>query len=621
MKSNLTFFLKYFIFWYIVFLIQRNLFILYFYHSTPFSLKEWFLCNTHSIFIDLATISYVLIPILIFVIISFFNNKYKFLKAVKYFTIVIIVISNFILVSDIGLFAEWGIKINHKALSYLIYPQEVIASAKASPILLLLSIFLILSVIEIYIFIKYICTYLNSSKIAWKKKAIFILSLSLIIFMGIRGGFQTFPIDRSWSYFSEKTVLNHGAVNSSWNCLAALTEKDDYENNPYKFVDSKKANEIYSLLMNNKNENIENSLFKIENPNIVIVLLESWGAETVGVLNKEIEATPNFTNLSKEGLLFNKFYATGYRTEQALAAIVAGFPSQPKTTIIRKFGKFDKLPSLANELLINGYHTSYYYGGDLQFANTDAYLKSAGFKKIIGQNDFKYKLFTEWGAFDEDLFNFTAKDLSKNKQPFFSIVMTSTSHAPYDKRVDQVFKGKGQISDYLNVIHYSDECLFRFIEESKKASWFQNTVFIMVADHTCCLPKNRQNYEIERHWIPCLIYGPALKDEFKGKTFDNPTSHVDLPAIILSQLKHPYQKFKWSKNVFNNKFNNWAFYTFDEGFGFIKDSNEIVYDVKLNKLLTHSKNLNITKSDSLLIEGKVLLQKLLDDYISLSSYN
>ena len=244
--------------------------------------------------------------------------------------------------------------------------------------------------------------------------------------------------------FRSKPLLNHAAVNSTWNCLAAFAENDDFESNPYKFMDDKKVDDFFSQLTFKNSDSSASKLFNIAKPNIIIVLLESWGAETIGALNKEIDATPKFTALSKEGFLFTNFYSSGFRTEQALAAIVAGFPSQPKTTIIRKFGKFDKMPSLAKVLASNGYNTSYYYGGDLQFANTEAYLISSGFKKIIGKNDFKYKLYNEWGAFDEDLFNFTVKDLSKNQQPFFSIIMTSTSHEPFDKRVKKVYQEIGR---------------------------------------------------------------------------------------------------------------------------------------------------------------------------------
>lgn len=608
--------LKYAAFWFVVFFLQRNIFLFYFYKSTPFSLSEWLLGNWYSVNIDLATFCYFLFPLFILFIINVFVEIKNRQSIISYFTIVLLIVSNLIMTIDLGLFAEWGLKINHKAISYLIYPEEAFNSIKATPVFLLFSIFVIKSGLEIWIYKKFFAI---DFKFDIKKrvlKILILLPLITLTFLGLRGGWQTFPIDRSWSYFSEKTLLNQGAVNSSWNCAAALSENEEFDKNPYPFFDTGKCNSIFnSLTQQTKDSTV--SIFNTNRPNIILIMLEGWSAEAMGVLSKDIESTPRFSELSEQGLLFTNFISTGFRTEQALAAITAGFPSQPKTTVIRKFGKFDKMPSFVKDLYNNGYHTSYYYGGDLYFANTEAYLKSAGYKKIISQNDFKFKRFTEWGCLDDELFDFTLNDLKNNQQPFFSMIMTSTTHEPFYKKVKQVFKGGTIVDDYLNVMHFSDECLYDFIEKSKKEAWYQNTVFLIVTDHTNRFPKDRQNFEIKRHWIPCLIYGPALKKEFKGKTIDYPVSHIDIPAIILSQLQMKYTDYKWSKNVFNKNYKTpWAFYTFDEGFGYLKNNDKIVYDVKLNKLIVSTNNK--TRDDSLMLEGKALLQQLLDDYISLS---
>jgi len=616
MKNLIISILKYLLFWFAIFFLQRNLFLFYFYKTTPFSFKEWVLSNLYSIHIDIATFSYILLPLFFLFIIQLFTKVKHLKKFISYFTYILLFISNLILIVDLGLFAEWGLKINHKAISYLIYPQEVINSAKITPVFLLLTIFIALSFFSILFYKKCFVIDFKLDALKWVQKVLIIIPLFFLCFLGLRGGLQTFPIDRSWSYFSEKTLLNHAAVNSSWNFAAALSEKEEFENNPYQFFENQQYNSIFDSLTNHVNDSTI-SIFKNKRPNIILVLLEGWSAEAMGVLSKDIESTPRFSELSKQGLLFTNFISTGFRTEQALAAITAAFPSQPKTTIIRKFGKFDNMPSFVKDLYNNDYHTSYYYGGDLYFANTEAYLKSAGYKKIIGQHDFKFKRFTEWGCFDDELFDFTRNDLKNNKQPFFAMIMTSTTHEKFTKEVPQIFKGGELVDDYLNVMHFSDESLYQFIEKSKSENWYQNTVFMIVTDHTNRLPKWRDNFELNRHWIPCMFYGPALKDEYKGKIIDFPVSHVDFPAIILSQLGLKYDKFKWSKNIFDKNYKTpWAFYTFDEGFGFLKNKDKIVYDIKLNKLILSTNNKIL--DDSLSIEGKALLQKLLDDYISLS---
>jgi len=613
LRTQFKFILKYFSFWFIVFFMQRNIFLLFFSKTTHFDLREWILCNTHSFFIDVATISYILLPIIAFTISKYVYTNLKFVKIISYYTIIVLVISNFIFISDLGLFGAWGIKLNHKAFSYMVYPKQAFAAIKSAPLLLLFLIFIVKTTSELFLF-KKINLEQKPTHIKWYKKMVFVVSFFLLVFVGLRGGAQTFPINRSWSYFSEKTLLNQAAVNSSWNALAALTESNEIEANPYNFFNAEKENRIFKSLTSRGKSNDGAKLFNTVKPNIIIVLLESWGAETVGALNKEIDATPHYSTLAKEGLLFTNFYATGFRTEQPLAAMVAGFPAQPKTTIIRKFGKFDRLPSLAKDLSSIGYHTSFYHGGDIEFANMEAYLYSAGFNKIIGQNDFIYKLYNEWGAFDEELFNFFLKDMSGAKQPFFSILLTSTSHEPFDHRVEEHFKGDGLVSEYLNVLYYSDKALYDFLEASKTEPWYQNTIFIMLGDHTNRMPKFRQNYEIERHWIPCMIYGPALNEKYAGKRIEKVCSQIDVPAILLSQLNVDYSHFIWSKEIINSYSNHWAFYTFDEGFGFIKNRDQIVFDLNQNKMI-YANQFNTKVNDELCTDGKGLLQKLLDEYI------
>ncbi len=616
MKAIFNFIIKIAIFWLLLFFIQRNIFLLYFFKQTSFGFKEWMLSNTHSFAMDIATICYILLPISFLLIILSFKETVFIKKLCNILIITLVVISNFILISDIGLYAEWSSKINPKAISYLAYPKEALASTKATPIFLLLILFFLQTIAEIFIYKKYFRLKDSFKNTYWLKKVFFFIILLPLLVLGIRGGIQIFPIDRSWSYFSEKPMLNQASVNSTWNCLASLVEKEEILANPYKYMNDSTSQNIFNQLTKVE-EDSTSYIFKTTKPNIILIFLEGISAEAVGILNHEIEATPRISALANEGLLFTNFYSTGFRTEQALAAIVAGFPSQPQTTIIRKFGKFDKMPSLAKELAANNYHTSYYYGGNLKFANTETYLISSGFKKIIGEKDFKFNRFTNWGCFDEELFDFTVNDISKNPQPFFSIIMTSTSHEPFDKRVKKVFQENSIVADYLNVVHYTDECVYQFIENSKKQAWYKNTVFLIVSDHTHRLPNNRQIYDIERHWIPCMLYGPALKDEFKGKTIDKYTTHVDIPAILLAQLKQQHKKFEWSKNILNNYEKGWAFYTFDEGFGFLSNQNKIVYDHKMNKLINNNLNLSSDSIDTQ--KGKALLQKLMNDYIDLSN--
>ncbi len=619
MKEHIKLIIKLFSFWMILFFIQRTLFILW--NSDKWmnaGIATWFNANYHAFAMDLSTFCYFFLIIWLIIIANLFVSGKITSRALHSWMILFVVVSGFVHIADLGLYNEWGTKINRKAFSYLAYPKEAFASSKSSPMGWLILIWIVETSVFLWAYFKWIApkTFPQIKK-TWIKITFPIILLPFI-YLGLRGGTQVFPIDRSWSYFNTIPVFNQAAVNSTWNALAVVFEPEEVTTNPYKYFTEKHAQQkVDSFFKTPKDTTI--SIFNIPKPNIVILMLESWSAEVVGILNKQIEAAPEFSALSKRSLLFSQFYATGFRTEQGLAAMVSGFPSQPTTTIIRKFGKFELLPALAQRLKQTGYSTSYYYGGDNRFANTQSYLQTMGFDNIYGDKDMQIRNRTFWGAYDEEYFDFLVKELGKNKAPFFSMGITSTSHEPFDAPVRKIFQGNEIAQLYKNTIHYTDSCLGDFFRKAEKQPWYKNTVFIVVSDHTHRYPYNRQAHEIERHWIPCLLTGGALRQEFAGKTISEPVCHTDLPATILSQLGLKHDEFIWSKNIFNPYASKFAYYTFDEGFGVITSKSALVYDHKLNKIIDKRSNENQQSIDSLTQTGKAILQQLMEAYVRLSN--
>ena len=169
-------------------------------------------------------------------------------------------------------------------------------------------------------------------------------------------------------------------------------------------------------------------------------------------------------------------------------------------------------------------------------------------------------------------------------------------------------------NDYINTIHYSDKCLGDFIRALEKMPWYENTLVIITGDHgqEC---SDRQEYNsAERHHIAFLLTGGALKDEFKGKTMDRIESQVDFTSSLLSQLNLPTGEYHWSKNIFNPSSKQFAFYSFDDGFGWVDDSGDVIYDNKMQKVLGNS----LPASSGEVKSGKAYLQLLMDEYISFS---
>ena len=250
------------------------------------------------------------------------------------------------------------------------------------------------------------------------------------MFTLMRGGFQKYPINKSSCYYSNHSVLNYAALNGFWN-IVNLAASPQLKKNPYIFMNQKEAEEIVGKLYSaSKDTTI--SIFNIEKPNIIILMMESISADAIACLGGEQGIMPGFDSLATQGLLFSNFYATGFRTDQGVVALLSSFPAQPATAIIKDFGKFEKLPNLITEVRSAGTTTSFYYGGDINYANTATYLTSAGINYLAGVNEVPHTRKTDWGAYDEDLFSFYIADSLNRPEPFLSAMLTLTNHEYFD---------------------------------------------------------------------------------------------------------------------------------------------------------------------------------------------
>ena len=385
--------------------------------------------------------------------------------------------------------------------------------------------------------------------------------------------------------------------------------------NPYQYYDKAEAEEIIQNLFS-ANKDTCTSILNVKRPNIVVVLLESWSGDVIESIGGEKGVTNEFHIPTKEGLMFTNFYSTGFRTEQGQAAFLSGFPSQPTTTIVRETGTFENIPNILNPLKKAGYSSMFYYGGYLSYANTRSYLRVAGFDPIYGEEHISFKQKIEWGGYDEELFDNYLSEMEAPKVPFFHLIMTSTSHEPFNAPVDGGFSGDDKADFYRNTVSYTDKCLGDFMREAKSKSWYDSTLFIILTDHCSPLPYGRKSYEPERHHIPFLMFGNVLKAEYRGAEFSDVASHSDFVSTILAQLGLGYEKFKWSKNLFNPTSEKFAFFAFDEGFGWVNNEQKLVFDHQFGDIIYKSQeNVSDEKNQEYLKSGKAYLQALIAEYV------
>lgn len=620
MKNIWRHLLKFFVFLLLLFFVQRAIFLLsQFREFNSIPANQLVRSVVPSLQMDISAACYILILPFLLLGLHLFVKRNVVLKILKYYTWAIIFITGFINICDVGLYEAWGTRINQKAISYLAYPGQVLIGTVSTHYLLAFAIFMVFSFVFIFLQKKFLNDSLDPVTAVWKK-IIFILVVPVLLLLGIRGGIQQYPVSKSSAYFSPYSFLNQAALNGSWNLMYVLSHPVEENINPYKFFTDAEAkrtvNEIFASVKDSSVSIVNNN-----RPNILLIMLESFSADIIEPLGGMRGITPGFTELSKEGLLFTNFYASGFRTEQGLAALISGFPSQPQTTIIRQFGKFDRLPGLGKSLDSAGYKSLYYTGGDIHFANTISYLHAMGFDKLTGDKDFEYKRRTGWAAYDEEMFRFVNKDMNGTTQPFFTVVVTSTSHEPFDADVEKIVQSKAGdwCNDYLNTVHYTDQCLKEFILSVKNQSWYANTLVAIVADHGHACPSHAELNSEKKHHIPFLLLGGALKDELRGKTFTRVCSQVDFPATVLGMLGLKHEHYYWSRNVFNPYELGFAFYSFDDGFGWIDDRQQLIFDNRTKQVILKNDSLTETENAMYLQQGKAYLQLLMDEYVSFTN--
>jgi len=447
-KIVLIYFVKLFLFWMLLFFIQRCLFLAFNYKDlVNIPASQIMLAFWKAIHMDIASACYLmLLPLIIICIGIITPYSLNFFKAAKWVNYVLIVIYMFISFTGLGLYANWGTKINSKAISFLIYPKEVAGIVFNLYNIIYFAVILAI-IAPVILFFKYLFKDGFAFKAGIIRTTMFFVIFSGLMLVGARGGFQKYPINKSSCFYSRYPVLNFAALNDFWNFSAVLTNPM-IKANPYVYFNKTDAEKTVKELFEIKNDSTE-YLLKKNRPNVVLIVLESFSADAIACLGGEKGITPLFDSLAKDGLLFTNAYATGFRTDQGIVAILSSFPAQPRTSIIKNFEKFDKLPNLIKTLNESNYNTSFYYGGDLSYANTETYLQMAGTRTIKDRDDIPHKRNTDWGAYDEDVFNYHLGELNAMSQPFFSTVLSLTNHEYFVADVEKVFLIKPKTTFFI----------------------------------------------------------------------------------------------------------------------------------------------------------------------------
>ena len=568
----------YYAYWVIFFIISKGVFLIYHYtKASSLTLGETANIFLHGLYLDASFSAYIcVLPFFLFFLQAIIK-KLRIGKIISLYTVLLILLMTFLTVADLELYTTWGFRLDSTASQYMNTPQEMTASVSSSPILLLLSIYILISSFFTWLYIGIFKKYISSPvRRVQLLPALYSFLLFFFLFVPIRGGFQQIPINQSNVYFSDKIFANHAAINVPWNLMHSFLRKDFDKKNSYLYLSDPEARRYVDSLYIPAKYPPAKILTGLK-PNIIFIILESYTSKFIGCLGCEAVVTPNIDKIAKEGILFSNIYASGDRSEKGLVALLSGYPTQTITSIIKSPAKTESLPHLNKILEQQGYHSSYYYGGELAFANIKSYILNAGYNKLISKYDFDRSDYnSKWGVHDHVLLNKFLADLKTEKQPFFTTLFTLSSHEPYEIPAKPRFEGKDETTRFKNSINYTDQVIGNFIEQAKTQSWWDNTIIIITADHGHRLPGNDANDRPSKFKIPLILTGGALK--VKNQVINSLGSQTDIAFTILQQIGLKTEGFRWSKNLLDTAARQFAFYIFNDGFGYVDPEGAITFD-------------------------------------------
>ena len=286
--------------------------------------------------------------------------------------------------------------------------------------------------------------------------------------------------------------------------------------------------------------------------NVMIILLESFGTEFVGAYNGKESYTPFFDSLISQSLTFKYAFANGKKSIEAVPAVVASMPTfMDNPYISSPYGdnKINTLPSILKE---HGYVSAFYHGATNGSMRFDGFATICGYDQYFGRYEYNNDdHFDEtWGILDEYFNPWTAKKLTELKEPFIGTLFTLSSHHPYfipEHMRDKVKKGPQPICASIN---YGDFALRKFFEEAKKQPWFENTLFVILADHTPATTSKFYNLRTNLYRIPIVFYHPSgkLPAKMETKVFQQ----MDIMPTVLDLLNIDTKYYAFGNSYYSN---------------------------------------------------------------------
>ena len=579
----------------LVMAIEKPLFLLWYHaQAAEASAAELALVVWNGLKLDQTVAGYITaLPLLVVLAALWIPGRWS-RSVLKGYLLVIAAVSATAFAANLALYEYWAFPLDSSVLQYLASPKEALASVTAGQLLLQLLVAAAVFGGMAWCYLRVLRLYDPARRSTHRAGSTLVAG---VLFLPIRGGVSVATANVSKVYFSGRMFLNHAAVNPLFSFLSTLSDGDDalYE---YEFFPEPERAAIFEPLRGDLPAGIgTDTLLRTRRPNVVLFLVESFGRSTVDERVGGEPVAPEFQRLKGEGVYFDNLFANSFRTDRGTVAVLSGFPAQTKMSVMKLPVKSQRLPSIARSLRREGYATSFYYGGDLNFTNTASYLYGTGFDRLTWQKDLHFDAPTsKWGYADDVVIDaFTDHVLAEaaSQRPFFAAMLTLSSHEPFDVPF-------AKFDDpMLNAMAFTDASLGRFVERVRQTPVWNDLLVILIADHAYPYPYGIANSDALRHRIPMLWLGGAVRRPAVVETYG---SQSDLAATLLAQLGIAHGDFLFSRDLFDPARPKFGYWCFNNGFGVADAGGTTIFDC------TSARVISPDSTAAQLRDGKAMLQ-------------
>lgn len=521
----------------------------------------------------------------------------------------IAVVASLMVAVDFGLFRHWGFRLDSTIIPYLATPKEAAASVTWSDLWPTVLLFFAYAALMIAIW-RGVAKIYRSERASILRRAgqtIIWLIVGGLIFLAIRGGTGTSPANVSKVYFSDNMFLNQAATNPIFSFLSSAS-RSELKEGDYRYFSDEECDSLFEQLQGPQATADTTSVLNTTRPNVVLIILESFGRTITDEIIDGKQVTPHLNSLKSEGIWFENLFANSFRTDRGTVAIMSGYPTHPKVSIMKYPQKAHTLPAIARSLREEGYTTTFTYGGDANFTNTISYLYGTGIERVTDQRTLSLNApLAQWGYADNvvcDYFANEVLELASAEKPYFATLLTLSSHEPFDVPYS-AFENK-----ILNAAAFTDECVGKMIERWKQSPAWEDMLVVLIADHGIAYPDELQIGELPRQRVPMLWTGGAINQG--GLIIDTYSSQADLAVTLLRQMGIAADEFEFSKDIFCPATPHYGFWTFNNGFGLISENDYVRYDCTNNTVIESNGN-NVERFT---LNGQAIVQQMHQDLLA-----